>query len=60
MYTGDKHTSQKMMRGRILAQGVTVITIAVGAVVARTSAQRKKRAEEDMMAITLAEARAGD
>ena len=44
-YQGDKHTSQKMMRARIGAQGITVIIIAVGAVIARTEAQKRKERE---------------
>jgi hypothetical protein len=34
-------------RTGILAQGVTVITIAAGAIVARTQSQRKRRMEEE-------------
>ena len=49
MYQGDKILSQKMMRGRILAQGVTIVTIAAGAIIARTESLRKKREEEAMI-----------
>jgi len=35
MYHGDKVKSQKMMRARVVAQGVTVIIIAAGALSAR-------------------------
>ena len=44
-YQGDKHTSQKMMRARIGAQGITVVIIAAGAVIARTEAQKRKERE---------------
>lgn len=47
MYQGDKILSQKMMRGRIVAQGMTVVTIAGGALLARTEAQRKRRLEDE-------------
>ena len=46
MYQGDKQKSQQMMRARVGMQGVTVLTIATGALSARYMANKRREEKE--------------
>lgn len=47
-FVGDKLTSQKMMRGRVIAQGCTILALVVGTFFGAKPHDRPKTQEEKM------------